>query len=205
MSDAKILTSEQVTAYKKYYRDQHDIAARVIDDLSDSHEALRAEVEKLEQKLRLADNHLSLIEKQFSEYVERANDDINYWKALYEAAVRISDHGGKDGYPLEAFTQDMAYANSRLAELNLESARLKLHVDDIEKANDNCQTKIADLERENEKLRTALELALSFCPKGVVPPGLNPMFYHTHTYEGDAELQERIDKARQALIDALEK
>ncbi len=50
-----------------------------------------------------------------------------------------------------------------------------------------------------ESLKEHLELALSFCPKGPVPEGLAPTFYHTLVYEDEVKLQERIDKARAAL------
>jgi len=50
-----------------------------------------------------------------------------------------------------------------------------------------------------KKLTKALELALSFCPKGPVPKDLGPMFYHTLNYEDEVKLQDRIDNARKAL------
>jgi hypothetical protein len=60
---------------------------------------------------------------------------------------------------------------------------------------------ISVLEKENAVLREALALSLSFAPKGPVPEGPkgNPMFYFTGTYEGDVELQKRIDAARELL------
>lgn len=48
----------------------------------------------------------------------------------------------------------------------------------------------------------ALELALSFCPKGPVPIGLDPTFYHTLEYDSEVKLQERIDLARKARSEA---
>lgn len=56
-----------------------------------------------------------------------------------------------------------------------------------------------------KKIREALELALSFAPKGPVPEGLAPMFYHTLNYEDECKLQKRIDEARSclALLDTL--
>lgn len=53
--------------------------------------------------------------------------------------------------------------------------------------------------QETEALREALKLALSFAPKGPVPEGLAPMFYHTLEYKTEVELQERIDKARELI------
>jgi hypothetical protein len=52
-----------------------------------------------------------------------------------------------------------------------------------------------------QELEEALKLALSFAPKGPVPEGPkgNPMFYVTGSYEGDTELQKRIDAARELL------
>lgn len=58
------------------------------------------------------------------------------------------------------------------------------------------------LRAENNVLLNHLELALLFCPKGPVPKGLGPMFYHTLNYKYDAELQQRIDYAREALAKA---
>ena len=67
---------------------------------------------------------------------------------------------------------DIQELASAYLELEKEKARLILHIDDIEKANDNCQTKIANLEleitklkEENEKLkksREALRRAVEF-------------------------------------------
>ena len=50
-----------------------------------------------------------------------------------------------------------------------------------------------------KELVEALELALSFAPKGPVPEGLDPTFYHTLNYQDELKLQERIDNARDAL------
>lgn len=50
-----------------------------------------------------------------------------------------------------------------------------------------------------ESLEKHLALALSFAPKGPVPEGLAPMFYHTLEYHSEVELQKRIDEAREAL------
>jgi hypothetical protein len=58
------------------------------------------------------------------------------------------------------------------------------------------------LKKENEVLREHLKLALSFAPKGPVPEGLSPMFYHTLNYQDEVILQARIDKAREALEQA---
>ena len=43
-----------------------------------------------------------------------------------------------------------------------------------------------------------LQVLLSFAPKDV-PEGLDPTFYHTLTYDGDATLQASIDRVRAAL------
>ncbi len=61
--------------------------------------------------------------------------------------------------------------------------------------------KIGKLESRCAKLKVALELALSFAPKGPVPPGLDPTFYHTLNYEEECKLQTRIDEARAALAE----
>ena len=45
----------------------------------------------------------------------------------------------------------------------------------------------------------ALELALSFCPKGPVPEGLSPEFYHTLDYLEELKLQEHINESRATL------
>lgn len=57
------------------------------------------------------------------------------------------------------------------------------------------------LQKNESRLRVALELALSFAPKGPVPEGLSPMFYHTLNYADEVKLQERIDLARATLRD----
>lgn len=54
------------------------------------------------------------------------------------------------------------------------------------------------------ELREALELALSFAPKGPVPAGLSPEFYHTLDYNEEVKLQARIDKACEALNNSKE-
>jgi hypothetical protein len=50
------------------------------------------------------------------------------------------------------------------------------------------------------ELEEAVKLLLSFAPKDC-PEGLDPTFYHTLTYAGDRELQDRIDTIR-ALQDS---
>ena len=45
------------------------------------------------------------------------------------------------------------------------------------------------------------KLLLSFAPKDC-PKGLGPTFYHTLSYEGDKELQVRIDRIREAVEQA---
>lgn len=52
---------------------------------------------------------------------------------------------------------DIQELASAYLELEKEKARLILHIDDIEKANDNCQTKIANLELEITKLKAENE------------------------------------------------
>ena len=47
-------------------------------------------------------------------------------------------------------------AQDKIQQLELTNAKLTLHVNDIEKANDNCQTKIAELEKQNKIMRDAL-------------------------------------------------
>lgn len=49
------------------------------------------------------------------------------------------------------------------------------------------------------QIREALELALSFTPKGPVQDGLFPTSYHTLNYESEITLQDRVDKARSVL------
>jgi len=43
-----------------------------------------------------------------------------------------------------------------------------------------------------------LRLLLSFAPKDV-PEGLDPTFYHTLSYDGDAKLQKDIDRIKSIL------
>lgn len=54
-------------------------------------------------------------------------------------------------------------------------------------------------------MRDAAALGLSFAPKGPVPPGLDPTFYHTLNFNSEVQLQTRIDAAREAIsiVDAL--
>lgn len=53
---------------------------------------------------------------------------------------------------------EKCYAIARAyLELEKEKARLILHIDDIEKCNDNCQAKIASLESEITKLKKSRE------------------------------------------------
>lgn len=63
-----------------------------------------------------------------------------------------------------------------------------------------CQ-RYNSLKADYDELKSHLALALSFAPKGPVPEGLAPMFYHTLNYEDECKLQERIDKARQVLAE----
>ena len=44
-----------------------------------------------------------------------------------------------------------------------------------------------------------INLILNFLPDGNPPKGLDPMFYHTLTYEGDVKIQERADQLREKL------
>ena len=50
-----------------------------------------------------------------------------------------------------------------------------------------------------DELEAYCKFLLGFAPKDV-PDNLDPTFYHTLTYEGDCQLQERVDKIRAALI-----
>lgn len=59
--------------------------------------------------------------------------------------------------------------------------------------------RIKELEAQLKEAEEHLALALSFAPKGPVPEGLAPMFYHTLEYESELKLQERIDAAREYL------
>lgn len=47
-----------------------------------------------------------------------------------------------------------------------------------------------------------VRLMLSFAPSGAVPEGLDPTFYHTLTYAGDFELQEKINRIRCSIAAA---
>lgn len=72
------------------------------------------------------------------------------------------------------------------------SEQLKIAVD---KATDI----IAKERSKSAALVEAAKLGLSFAPKGPVPEGLAPMFYHTLNYQDELKLQARIDEAREAL------
>ena len=49
------------------------------------------------------------------------------------------------------------------------------------------------------ELVEALKLALSFAPKGPIPEGLDPTFYHTLNYAEEVKLQARVDAARELV------
>lgn len=58
---------------------------------------------------------------------------------------------------------------------------------------------IARKARRIDELKEALRLALSFCPSGYVPSGLDSSFYHTGKYENDVKLHNKLDAARESL------
>lgn len=60
-------------------------------------------------------------------------------------------------------------------------------------------SEIDTLESQLKVATDAATLGLSFAPKGPVPPGLDPTFYHTLNYQSEVELQNKIDAAREAL------
>jgi len=60
-------------------------------------------------------------------------------------------------------------------------------------------SEIESLRAQVERCVAALELALSFCPKGPVYDGMDPTFYHTLCSKDECKLQERIDSARGLL------
>ena len=43
------------------------------------------------------------------------------------------------------------------------------------------------------ELEKGCKYLLSFAPKGPVPKGLSPFFYHSLSYEGDCLLQSKVD------------
>jgi hypothetical protein len=46
---------------------------------------------------------------------------------------------------------------------------------------------------------TEVRIILNLLPKGDVPEGLDPTFYHTLSYDGDMKLQKAVDKLREKL------
>ena len=44
-----------------------------------------------------------------------------------------------------------------------------------------------------------INIILNLLPKGNIPKGLDPTFYHTLTYDGDKKLQAQVDKLRDKL------
>jgi hypothetical protein len=48
-----------------------------------------------------------------------------------------------------------------------------------------------------------IRIILNLLPEGDVPKGLDPTFYHTLTYEGDARLQVAADYLRDKLTKQL--
>lgn len=67
---------------------------------------------------------------------------------------------------------------------------------------DGSQETVGKLAKRIAELEKHLALALSFAPKGPVPEGLSPEFYHTLDYNEEVKLQARIDDARKALSDS---
>lgn len=47
-----------------------------------------------------------------------------------------------------------------------------------------------------------IKILLNLIPSGSVPEGLDPTFYHTLTYDGDAKLQKDFDAIRELLEDS---
>jgi hypothetical protein len=79
-------------------------------------------------------------------------------------------------------------------------------VKELENLNHEKDNQIAGLELCNEnlgnrvkELEDGVKLLLSFAPLGPVPYGLIPTFYYTTTYEGDLELQNKIDLMRKVV------
>lgn len=59
---------------------------------------------------------------------------------------------------------------------------------------------VRELLKEIEELEDAIKFLLNFAPQEEeVPKGLNPMFYKTCTYEGDVELQQRVNEIRERV------
>ncbi len=56
-----------------------------------------------------------------------------------------------------------------------------------------------DLKKQLEDAVKFLKITISFAPKGEIEKGLPPMFYHTLSYEGELELDSKINKAREFL------
>ena len=44
-----------------------------------------------------------------------------------------------------------------------------------------------------------VRIILNLLPKGPVPEGLDPTFYHTLTHDGDVKLQAQFDQLREKL------
>lgn len=44
-----------------------------------------------------------------------------------------------------------------------------------------------------------VRMILNFLPKGDVPKGLSPTFYHTLSYEGDLAIQDAVNELRDKL------
>ncbi len=53
----------------------------------------------------------------------------------------------------------------------------------------------------HKRLVEAAQLGLSFAPKGPVPEGLDPTFYHTLHYASEVKLQQIIDEARAFVVE----
>ena len=57
-----------------------------------------------------------------------------------------------------------------------------------------AEQELAKLREDAEKMKLYIKFLLTFAPKGEVPKGLAPMFYHTLDYEKEVELQNRINE-----------
>ncbi len=96
---------------------------------------------------------------------------------------------------------DINQAADRIAQLEqrveaLEAARFA-YASEFDGDKESIHENIRKMKQQVEALKADCRFLLGFAPKDV-PTKLDPTFYHTLTYEGDVQLQERVDRIRQA-------
>lgn len=86
--------------------------------------------------------------------------------------------------------------------MNIEKLK-NMTITSINELIEQQQARIEELKKASEWVSVDdVKFLLSFAPKDKpesVPKGLNPMFYHTLSYEGDYDITIRLEKIRRSL------